>query len=105
VTRVPRPCRIRQELEAWGSQTGPWPVLRAKPGRPQHEAPRWWRGPRVLRRVEGEYADGQCGPVDLRVLGVHSSSLAHQETTAAAPAPAKAAAQGEAHGQHVTAQH
>jgi transposase len=105
VTRVPRTCAIRQELEAWGSQQGPLPVLLAKPGRTQHETPRCWRGQSVLRSVEVEYADGQCGHADLRFLVVHSSSLAQQETTAAATAQTKEAVQVAAHGKHVTAQH
>ena len=105
VTRVPRTCAIRQELEAWGSQQGPLPVLLEKPGRTQHEAPRYWRGQSVLRSVEVEYADGQCGQADLRFLVVHSSSLAQQETTAAATAQTKEAVQVEAHCKHVTAQH
>jgi len=37
VTRGPRTGAIRQELEAWSSLQGPLPVLRAKPGRIQHE--------------------------------------------------------------------
>ena len=105
VTRVPRTCTIRQELEVWGSQQGPLPILLEKPGRTQHEAPRCWRGQSVLRSVEVEYADGQCGQAELRFLVVHSSSLAQQETTAAATAQTKEAVQVEAHCKHVTAQH
>lgn len=105
VTRVPRTCAIRQELEAWGSQQGPLPVLVEKPGRTQHEASRCWRGQSVRRRVEVEYADGQCRPADLRFLVVHSSSLAQQETTAVATAQTKEVVQVEAHCKHVTAQH
>jgi transposase len=104
VTRVPRTCAIRQELEAWGSQQGTLPVLLEKPGRTQHEAPRCWRGQSVLRRVDVEYADGQGGQAALRFLVVPSSSLAHQETTAAATAQTKEAVQVEAHRQRVTAQ-
>jgi hypothetical protein len=104
VTRVPRTYAIRQELEAWGSQQGPLPVLLEKPGRTQHEAPRCWRGQSVLQRVEVEYADGQCRQADLRFLVVHSSSLAQQETTAVATAQTREAVQVEAHCKHVTAQ-
>ena len=104
VTRVPRTCAIRQALEAWGSQQGPWPVLLEKPGRSQHEAPRCWRGQSVLRRVAVEDADGQWRQADLRLLVVPSSSLAPQETTAVATAQTKDAVPGEAHCQHGTAQ-
>jgi transposase len=105
VTRVPRTCTIRQELEAWGSQQGPLPVLLEKPGRTQHEAPRCWRGQSVLRSVEVEYAEGHWEQAALRCLVVHSSSLAYQETTAAATAQTKEAVQVETHRQRVTAQH
>jgi transposase len=104
VTRVPRTCAIRQELEVWGGQQGPLPVLLEKPGRPQHEAPRRWRGHSVLRGVDVEYAAGQCGQVARRFLVVHSSSLAQQEAKAAATAQTKEAVQVEAQSKRVRAQ-
>src|SRR4029434_1679128 len=104
VTRVPRTCAIRQELEAWGRQQGTLPVLLDKPGRTQQDAPRRWRGQSVLRRVAVEYADGHIGQEELRFVVVHSSSLAQQETKAAATAQAKEAAQVEEHRKRVTAQ-
>ena len=39
VTLVPRTCAIRQELEAWGCQHPPLPLLAEKPGRTRDEAP------------------------------------------------------------------
>jgi transposase len=54
VTRVPRTCAIRQELEAWGQQQATMPVLLEKPGRTSQEAPRRWRGQSVLRSVDVE---------------------------------------------------
>jgi transposase len=72
--------------------------------RTQHEAPRRWRGQSVLRGVDVEYADGQCGQVDLRFLVVHSSSLAQQEAKAAATAQTQEAVQVEAHSKRVRAQ-
>ena len=105
VTRVPRTCAIRQELEAWGRQQATLPVLLEKPGRTAQEAPRRWRGQSVLRRVDVEYADGHLGQEELRFVVMHSSSLAQQETKAAATAHAKEADQVAAHIKHVTAQH
>src|SRR2546429_8214070 len=54
VTLVPRTCAIRQELEAWGCQHPPSPLLAEKPGRTRDEAPRRWRGQSVRRQVEVE---------------------------------------------------
>jgi transposase len=66
VTRVPRTCAVRQELETWGQQQSPLPVLLEKPGRTRQEGPRRWRGQSIIRRVDVEYADGR--------LAVHSPS-------------------------------
>jgi transposase len=104
VTRVPRTCAIRQELEAWGLQQDSWPVLLAKPGRTQHEAPRCWRGQSLLRTVDVEYADGHIAQAALRFVVVHSSTLAQQERTTTATAHAKEAERVAAHIKHVTAQ-
>ena len=54
ITLVPRTCAVRQELEAWGSQQGAWPLLLEKPGRTRQESPRQWHGQSVVRRVEVE---------------------------------------------------
>jgi transposase len=104
VTRVPRTCMIRQELEAWGQQQALLPVLLEKPGRTAHEAPRRWRGQSVLRRVDVEYADGHTAQEALRFVVVHSSALAPQETKAAATAHAKEAERVAEHIKRVTAQ-
>lgn len=104
VTRVPRTCAIRQELEAWGRQQDPLPVFLEKPGRTQQDAPRYWRGTSVRRGVDVEYTDGHIGHEELRGLVVHSSSLAPQESKAAATAQTKEAVQVEAHIKRVTAQ-
>jgi transposase len=104
VTRVPRTCAIRQELEAWGRQQASLPILLEKPGRTAQEAPRRWRGQSALHRVDVEYADGHIGQEELRFVVVHSSSLAQQETKATATAQAKEADQVAEHIQRVTAQ-
>src|SRR5215467_98769 len=59
ITLVPRTCAVRQELETWGQQHGPLPLLLEKPGRTRQEAPRRWHGRSVVRQVEVEYADGR----------------------------------------------
>jgi hypothetical protein len=104
VTRVPRTCTLRQELEVWGRQQAPWPVLLEKPGHTAQEAPRRWRGQSVLRRVDVEDADGHSSQEALRFVVVHSRALAQQAPKAAATAHAKEADQGAAHSKHVTAQ-
>ena len=105
ITRVPRTCVIRQELEAWGQQQARLPVLLEKPGHTSQDAPRRWRGQSVLRHVDVEYADGRIEQAELRFVVVHSSALAQQETKAAATAHAKEAERVTAHIKHVTAQH
>jgi transposase len=104
VTRVPRTCTIRPELEAWGRQQDPLPILLEKPGRTQQDAPRYWRGTSVRRGVDVEYTDGLIGQEELRFLVVHSSSLAQQEAKAAATAQTKEAVQVAAHLTRITAQ-
>ena len=54
VTLVPRPCALRQALEAWGQQQLALPLLVEKPGRTKAEAPRCWHGQSVMRQVEVE---------------------------------------------------
>ena len=51
ITLVPRTCAVRQELETWGQQHGPLPLLLEKPGRTRQEAPRRWHGRSVVRQV------------------------------------------------------
>jgi len=48
-TLVPRTCAVRQELEVWGQQHGPLPLLREKPG--------WTR-----QAPPATLARGQCDP-------------------------------------------
>jgi transposase len=91
VTRVPRTCAVRQELETWGQQQSPLPVLLEKPGRTRQEGPRRWRGQSIIRRVDVEYADGRLGQEDIRFVVVHSSALAQQEAKASATAHAREA--------------
>jgi transposase len=91
VTRVPRTCAVRQELEAWGQQQPLLPVLLEKPGRTRQEGPRRWRGQSIIRRVDVEYADGRLGQAEIRFVVVHSSPLAQQEAQAAATAHAREA--------------
>jgi transposase len=103
LTLVPRPCAVRQELEAWGQQHGPLPLLLEKPGRTRQEPPRRWHGQSVIRRVAVEYADGRQDMAELRFLVVHSSQLASQAAEAYTAAQAKEAERVAAHRQHVEA--
>src|ERR687886_525325 len=103
LTLVPRPCAVRQELEAWGQQHGPLPLLLEKPGRTRQEPPRRWHGQSVIRRVAVEYADGRLDVAKLRFLVVHSSQLAQQAATAYAAAQAKEAERVAEHVQRVEA--
>jgi transposase len=86
VTLVPRTCGVRQELEAWGQQHAPLPVLVEKRGRTRRDAPRHWRGQSVERVVAVEYADGRVEQELLRFVVVHSSQLAQQQAAAYATA-------------------
>ncbi len=104
VTLVPRPCAVRQELEAWGQQQPTFPLLIEKLGRTKDEAPRRWHGQSVLRQVEVEYSNGRVVSEALRFVVVHSSQLAQQQTQAYTAAQAKEAAAVAAHVQHVHAQ-
>ena len=79
VTLVPRPCAVRQELEAWGQQHPALPLFAEKPGRTKAEECRRWHGQSVIRQVEVEYSDGQVAEVALRFVVVHSSQLARQQ--------------------------
>jgi transposase len=91
ITLVPRTCAVRQELEAWGQQHGPLPLLLEKPGRTRQESPRRWHGASVVRQVEVEYADGHLAMEAIRFLLVHSSQLAQQAAVAYTAAQAKEA--------------
>ena len=103
ITLVPRTCAVRQELEAWGQQQGPLPLLLEKPGRTRQESPRRWHGHSVVRLVEVEYADGRLACADLRFLVVHSSQLAQQAATTYTAAQAKEAERVAEHIQRVEA--
>jgi transposase len=103
ITLVPRTCAVRQELEAWGQQHGPLPLLLENPGRTRQELPRRWHGQSVRRGVAVEYADGRQDVAELRFLVVHSSQLASQAAEAYAAAQALEAAQVTEHIQRVEA--
>ena len=94
---------MRQELEAWGQQHGPLPLLLAKPGRTRQESPRRWHGRSVVRRVEVEYADGRLAEEALRFLVVYSSQLAQQAAAAYTAAQAKEAKRVAEHIERVEA--
>lgn len=79
VTLVPRPCAIRQEVEAWGQQQRSLPLLLAKPGRRRQDAPRRWDGRSVTRQGEVEYEDGRVVLEPLRFVAVYSNQLAQQQ--------------------------
>ena len=91
ITLVPRTCAVRQEVETWGQQHGPLPLLLEKPGRTRQESPRRWHGASVVRQVEVEDADGRLDLAEIRFLVVHSSQLAAQSAGAYAAAQAKEA--------------
>src|SRR5215471_15257719 len=91
ITLVPRTCAVRQEVETWGQQHGPLPLLLEKPGRTRQESPRRWHGASVVRLVEVEDADGHLDMAEIRFLAVHSSQLAAQSAVAYAAAQAKEA--------------
>ena len=74
VTLVPRNCGIREELEAWGRQQAPLPLLLEKPGRREQAEPRSWYGQSVRRWVEVEYAKGQVALEEVRFLGAGQGS-------------------------------
>jgi transposase len=91
ITLVPRTCAVRQEVEAWGQQHGPLPLLLEKPGRTRQESPRRGHGHSGVRQVEVEYADGRLAVEELRFLVVHSSQLAQQAAATYSAAQAKEA--------------
>jgi transposase len=103
ITLVPRTCVVRQELETWGQQHGPLPLLLEKPGHTRQESPRRWHGHSVVRQVEVEYADGRRAVEELRFLVVHSSQLAQQGAGAYTAAQAKEAERITEHIQRVAA--
>jgi transposase len=103
VTLVPRTCVVRQELEAWGQQHGPLPVLVEKPGRTKRDEPRRWRGQSVERLVDVEYSDGRVAQETVRFVVVHSSQLAQQQAKAYATAQGKAAERVEDHRRRIQA--
>jgi transposase len=103
ITLVPRTCAVRQELEAWGQQHGPLPLLLEKPGRTRQERMRSWHGQSVVRQVEVEYADARLAVEELRFLVVHSSQLAQQAAAAYTAAQAKEAERVAEHSQRVEA--
>ena len=103
LTLVPRTCAVRQELEAWGQQHGPLPLLLEKPGRTRQEPLRRWHGQSVMRRVVVEYADGRQDGAEIRFLVVHSSQLASQAAGAYAAAQTKEAERVAEHVQRVEA--
>ncbi len=96
-------CAVRQELEAWGQQQGPLPLLLEKPGRTRQESPRRWHGRSVVRQVEVACADGRRAVEALRFLVVHSSQLAQQAAGAYTAAQAKEAERLTEHIQRVEA--
>ena len=89
MTLVPRTCAVRQEVEAWGQQHGPLPLVLEKPGRTRQEGARRWHGASVVRQVEVEDADGRLDMAERRFLVVHSSQWADQTAVAYAAAQAK----------------
>jgi transposase len=103
LTLVPRTCAVCQELEVWGQQHDPLPLLLEKPGRTRQEPPRRWHGQSVTRRVAVEYADGRSDVAEIRFLVVHSSQLGHQAAGAYAAAQAKEATHVAEHVQRVEA--
>jgi hypothetical protein len=91
VTLVPRPCSVRQELEAWGQQQAPLPLLVEQPGRTKLEAPRRWHGQSVRRQVAVEDRGGRTAQEEVRFVVVPSSQLAQQQAPSDGAAQAKEA--------------
>jgi hypothetical protein len=91
VTLVPRPCAVRQELEAWGQQQLDLPLFVEKPGRTTDEACRRWHEQSVIQSVEVEDSDGRVTQEERRFIVVHSSQLAQQHTQTYASAQGKEA--------------
>jgi transposase len=104
VTLVPRTCAVRQELEAWGQQQPPLPLLAEQPGRPKAQAPRRWHGPSIMRQGEVESSAGRTAQAEGRFVVVHSSQLAQQQTQTYAAAQVKEAEAVADHVRHVPAQ-
>lgn len=103
ITLVPRPCAVRQEVEAWGQQHGSLPLLLEKPGRTRAESARRWHGQSVVRQVEVAYTERRLAVEDLRLLVVHSSQLAQQAAVVFAAAQAQEAEPVAEHTQRVEA--
>src|SRR2546430_11897218 len=103
VTLVPRPCAIRQALEAWGQQQLALPLLVEKPGRTKAERPPRSHGQTVMTQVEVEYSDQRVVQEEVRFVVVHSSQLAQQQTQSYAAAQVKEAEAVAAHGRQVHA--
>jgi transposase len=103
VTLVPRNCGIREELEAWGRQQAPLPLLLEKPGRREQAEPRSWHGQSARRWVEVEYAKGQVALGEVRFLVAHSSQLAQRQAHSYAKGQAKEAGVVAGHIQKVLA--
>ena len=103
ITLVPRTCAVRQELEVWGQQHSPLPLLLEKPGRTRQESPRRWHGASVVRPVEVAYAAGGRAVEEVRFLVVYSSQLAQQAASAYTAAQAKEAERITEHIQRVEA--
>jgi len=102
VTLVPRPCALRQALEAWGQQQLALPLVVEKPGRTKAAAARRWHGQSVMRQGEVEESDQRVVQEEVRFVVVHASQLAQQQAQASAAAPGKAA---EAVADHVRQVH
>lgn len=103
ITLVPRTCAGRHELEAWGQQQSPLPLLGEKPGRTRQEPPQRWHGTSVVRQVAVAYADRRRAVEALRFLVVPSSQVAQQAAVASSAAQAKEAERVAEHIQHVAA--
>jgi transposase len=103
VTLVPRTCVVRQELETWGQQHSPLPLLVEKPGRTTRDEPRRWRGQSVERAAAVEYDDGRVEQQPLRFVVVHSSQLAQQQVKAYVSAQRKEAERVADHKRRVQA--
>ena len=89
VTLVPRPCAVRQALEAWGQPHPPLPRLGEKPGRTKDEAPRRWHGHSVRRQGEVEDSAGRVAPEEGRLVVVHARQLAQQHAQTSGGAQAQ----------------
>ena len=97
ITRVPRPCAVRQALAAWGRAPPTLPLWVEHPGRTPPEAPRRGPGHSVRPPVQGADSAGRVAQEALRGVVGHARQRAQPPTQTSAAAPGTEAEAGAAH--------